>query len=256
MVPSDQGDIINASISIDTQKASAMSVYIDGSFVGSLEDHNHDEGNITFSFGLGSLSPSKYTLSILSENFGYGNEIGRWGYSTKAKTKDLTGRVAISGNSQTRNWEIDLVDGRVWLSFPGLHDLPFASKLSTVDRRETQLVSKSPIEWSRASFATPAYNASAASLFLDIPTGRGHIWLNGHDLGMYWNITRGDTTDYSQRYYLLPFDYLYVNGTLNELLLFNTLGGGHSSTRLVLSGLKRDETSILDDVVDFPSACI
>jgi len=255
-IPSMQGEITNTSILIDTQKASAMNVYIDGRFIGWQSSPQHEEGNVTFVIEIGRLVPAKqYKLAVLSENFGYGNLIGRWGFSSQAKTKGLTGRVKLSLISQSRRYEFDLVDGREWLSFPGLHG-PASSRPIMNMHRTTKLTATSPAVWLRATFGAPPYDETCESLFLDISTGRGHIWLNGHDLGMYWNITRGDVADYSQRYYMLPFEYVYTTGRLNELLIFNTLGGDHASTRLVISGMKRDETASLDDVVDHPYACM
>ena len=100
------------------------------------------------------------------------------------------------------------------------------------------------------------YNLSSQNLFLDIASGMGRIWLNGIDLGRYWNITRGDSSVYTQRYYFLPKDYLHSSGELNELILFNTIGGNNDDTSLVLSELQTDESATMEDMVDFPSACL
>jgi hypothetical protein len=130
-------------------------------------------------------------------------------------------------------------------------------------------------------------------LFLEITRGRGHLWLNGKDLGRYWNITRGggagdgDGDDmprrHSQQYYFLPHDFLYQNAvTVNEIVLFDATMMGwtenayhdtnddssssavknsNTSTttttpRLVLSWIEQSNTSTLLDEVDFPSACL
>eukprot|EP00547_Thalassionema_nitzschioides_P012062 CAMPEP_0194263620 /NCGR_PEP_ID=MMETSP0158-20130606/47155_1 /TAXON_ID=33649 /ORGANISM="Thalassionema nitzschioides, Strain L26-B" /LENGTH=366 /DNA_ID=CAMNT_0039003815 /DNA_START=796 /DNA_END=1892 /DNA_ORIENTATION=- len=68
-------------------------------------------------------------------------------------------------------------------------------------------------------------------------------------LGRYWNITRGQTLIYSQRYYFLPSDYLYQDGKMNKLVIFNSLGGNHSTISLVLSSLHSDNSTTLEDVV-------
>ena len=255
-VPWFMGDIQNATIAIDTQKASAMIVYINKVFVGTQADPNHDEGNITFTLEIGTLSPATYKLSILSENFGYGNLIGRFGANTRAKGKGITGSVSVSGMCQTKRCGFSLVDGRTWHSFAGLHGEHKDGQSGFLARGAIENTPSSPGVWTRALFDTPSYDASSQSLFLDITTGRGHFWLNDHDLGRYWNITRGETPTYTQRYYFLPNEYLYTNGHLNELRLFNSLGGDHSPTQLVLSQLVADESASLEDLVAFPTACI
>jgi len=254
--PSFFGAVQDASISIGAQSASAISVYINETHIGTQADPHHEEGNITFTFDLGDLSSTTYTLSILSENFGYGNEIGHWGADTKAKTKGITGSVVITGTCKTKLCTFSLIDGRDWYSIAGLHGEHEGWPSTFTEQKPQEDISETPGVWSRALFDTPSFDASSQSLFLDITTGRGHFWLNGHDLGRYWNITKGQTIEYTQRYYYLPTDYLYSNGHLNELTLFNSLGGDDSSTQLVLSGLVADESASLEDLVDYPNACL
>lgn len=256
-LPQFMGDMQNATITIETQKASAMSVYLNDVYIGTEFDPHHDEGNITFLLNIGTFTSPPYKLSILSENLGYGNLIGRFGANTKAKIKGITGAVLISGTCNSVPCSFSLVDrNSQWHSFAGLngeHDVLLASfeSVEVIER-----VSSPQGVWSRAFFDTPNYDPNSQSLFVDITAGRGHLWLNGYDLGRYWNITRGDTSTYTQRYYYLPNDYLYTNGELNVLLLFDSLGGDHSATQLILSELVPDEHASMEDVVDFPTACI
>lgn len=252
----------NATVRIETQKGIAMSLVVDGHFVESVDNHEHAEGNITLSISVGSILSGKHRLSFLSESLGYYNLIGRWGGSTKAKPKGITGSVVISGDidgDRKQTFRLNLVDGREWRSRPGLHNEGDEAKEKgrrQIEKKRVASSRSSPCTWSSVLFDTPNYDPTIQGLFLDIKIGRGHIKLNDFDLGRFWNITRGATDVYSQRYYSLPHELLYNNGTLNKLTIFNALGGGNSRTNLVLSWLEMDEDSSMEDDVDSPSACM
>jgi hypothetical protein len=248
----------NAVVLIETQKANALSIFIDDQFVQAMDNHEHSDGNIALSAFIGTISAGQHTLSILSESLGYHNLIGRWGADTKPKTKGITGDVVISGKAQgsdTRCTE-SIVDEREWRSYPGLHEKYDARRQLRVRSKVSPHDFLSACNWASVLFDTPDYDSAIQALYLDITSGRGRLWLNGFDLGRFWNITRGDTDEYSQRYYFLPNELLYSDGKLNELVIFNALDGDNSATNLVLSWLEMDENSSLEDEVDFPSACI
>lgn len=256
-VPHSAGVIRNATIAIESQRASAMSVYMNEVYVDSKADPHHAEGNTTFTMSVGTLYPSLHRLSILSENFGYGNLIGRFGADTQPKVKGITGMVSISGFCMTLPCEFKLIDGkRQWYSFAGLHGEREGLLAEHRHAKTIAAIDSHGGVWSRALFDTPNYDPNSQSLFVDITRGRGHLWLNGYDLGRYWNITRGETSTYTQRYYLLPQEYLQTAGKLNELTFFNSVGGDLSATQLVLSELVADNTAKMEDRVAFDNACI
>merc|ERR1712238_649323 len=92
------------------------------------------------------------------------------------------------------------------------------------------------------------------SLFLQITTGRGHLWINDKDLGRFWNITEGRTDKYSQQYYFLPIDYLRTDGSMNEVVLFSTMGGGsliQNNTKLVLFCISDPPPIVLKSTTSF-----
>ena len=100
---------------------------------------------------------------------------------------------------------------------------------------------------------------------VDITSGRGRLWLNGHDLGRFWNITQSKTNEsspsseivYSQRYYFLPPDFLFSDDQRpNELLLFNALEGNLSSVNLVLTSIVQGEQGTLKDDIGDPMSCL
>jgi hypothetical protein len=244
---------------IGTEKATALAVFIDGAFIGEANNHQHAEGPTVLSIEIESLAAGTHRLAILCESLGYHNLIGRWGAITTAKPKGITGNVLIGSPLLSEN--ISLVDGRqMWWSLPGLSVERKAARHGL--RRESfedaaQAEAGLHPLWSSVLFTSPQFDSTVHSLFLDLTSGRGHLWLNGKDLGRYWNITRGNSwNDYSQRYYFLPADFLHLDGQLNELILFDMLGGDHSAARLLLSSIEESETSKFSDEVDFALACI
>lgn len=252
--------IDDATIHMETQKASAMSVFVDEEFVGAADNHEHSEGSMTLEVNLGTVLAGRSRISILSESLGYFNLIGRWGAGTGPKTKGITGDVVLTGKlqrSSSRHIRKSLVDGRKWKSYPGLH-MERSSRYSTLQRRKASTRDSWSFycSWSSALFDTPNYDPTMQALMVDITSGRGRLWLNGFDLGRFWNITRGETDEYSQRYYFFPNELLYTDGRLNELVLFNALSGDSSATSLALTWLEADEKASLEDEVDYPNACI
>lgn len=259
-LPSDCNE--STTLFIETQEANAFVVYVDGIYVGSNDTHNHLECNVTLSLSLGPLGRGRHKLSLLSESLGYSNLVGRWGASTQAKKKGIVGAVLLFSTS-TGN--VSLCDGHTWKSFAGLHgETRPTSGPEMVDGslRNHSLsdgYSNTSIQgrWFSAFFETPSYDPAKKALFLDITRGRGHLWLNRIDLGRYWNITRGDNDEYSQRYYFLPHDYLYSDGKQNQLILFDAFGNNHKdSMRILYSWVESSTVDSFQDEVDYPMACI
>jgi beta-galactosidase len=237
---------------VESQKGSAIVLFVDGVFQGEAYNRRHAEGNVTFQWRLDSLSGGNHTLTLLSESLGYHNLIGRWGVGTKAKTKGVTGDVILS--SSYGNMSLADGSGGEWRSYAGLHG---SAKGYC---REVKSAKASPGSlrptWSSVMFNTPAYDPAMEALYLNITSGRGHLWLNGHDLGRFWNITRGETDVYSQQYYFLPHDLLESDGSVNNIVFFDALGSDLSSSKLVLSWLEHTDRPNLQDQVDYPLACI
>jgi len=275
-----EGDSLDSvSLLIDTQEANAFVAYVDGLLVGAADTHNHLERNVTLALSIGPLKRGPHRLSLLSESLGYSNLIGRWGASTKAKTKGITGDVALSTSrgSSSQGQTISLCDGRTWRSFAGLHGEQQLQhhtfdqfRIHPTRDASSTTSSRGGGRWYSARFETPNYDPAVKALFLDITQGRGHLWLNQMDLGRYWNITRGNTNEYSQRYYFLPHDYLRSpdGRQWNELVWFDAFGGSpggsidhhREATRLLLSWIELssiyDTETTFQDAVDFPLACI
>jgi len=232
-----------------TGKANGLLVYVDGVYVGSADSHRHEEGETLLNITLPPFSAGKHRLSILSESFGYGNLVGRFGGSTKPKRKGLTGNVWLRSLSSTTRNATNLVDGRPWQSLAGLWSERNGPDVSSEDVLHGGT-------WSSVLFDTPRYDASKQALFLNLRQGRGHLWLNDVDLGRYWNTTRGTTNMYSQQYYFLPRDLLYTNGDLNKIVIFDVFGGNHQDASLMLSWIEASVSHVFEDTVGFYEACM
>lgn len=252
--------ITNASISISTQQANGFLVYIDDILVGETNDHTHGDDSIVLNITMGDLQPGIRRLTFLSESLGYHNLIGRWNGNTGPKLKGITGSVNVTSDYL-------LTDGRSWRSCAGLstEQAAFQNGLNIgvlednlIPTTGTELHKTSPTWWS-GRFRSPSFDARKKSLFLEVSVGRGHFWLNGHDLGRFWNITVGARNHLSMKYYMLPHDYLlFGSEDFNEIILFDVFPDDLSRSRLVLSWIEptENEAESLLDTVDFPQACI
>jgi Glycosyl hydrolases family 35 len=280
-------------LTIVAPDANAYVVFLDDRFIGAVESHERSEQNVPLSLTIPTVEYDvhRHALSILSESLGSSNIIGRWGYhNTQAKPKGLVGDVVIS----TPYGNVSLTDGtHVWRMFPGLYGT-HPSRNSTQEEKEDRhpwidyltreildqnlpRTDRPPEKlgilqgsYSSFLFQIEEYDPKVKGLFIDINSGRGHVWLNGHDLGRYWNITRGDGDSIadlklSQRYYFLPFDYLRWSARSeqwNELIFFDAFGGSHNRSRLLLSWIETcndgdyETCTTMEDEVDFADACV
>ncbi|KAG7346831.1 beta-galactosidase [Nitzschia inconspicua] len=255
-------DLQHVELWFDSQRSNGLLVFVDGRLVGDTEDHSHlYEGDWSMAVNISCLSNGTHKLSVLSESFGYSNLIGRFGNSgTGPKTKGITGDVVLALGKGERN--ASLVDGRDWLSFPGLHgetllQKSFHNPRDQILRQSENDSTQTFPTWYSSLFGTPTYDPSNESLFIEISQGRGHLWLNGIDLGRFWNTTRGATATLSQSYYFLPPDFLRSDGQLNEIVIFDVFGSAHAkTTRLVLSTIVSSDTPNFKDEVSYPFACV
>ena len=88
--------------------------------------------------------------------------------------------------------------------------------------------------WYQLTIQTPDLATNPASPFptyaLDLTAtmGKGQVWVNGHHLGRYWNVTVEGTGNYTQRYNHVPAAWLAPAYGLNSVVLWEELGGDPS----------------------------
>jgi hypothetical protein len=114
-----------------------------------------------------------------------------------------------------------------------------AAKVSWVEVSEDSANEQPPATWYQTTFKTPASVAAGRAQLLVNATGlnRGRFWVNGQDIGRYFQLTRNDGTHCppgtgdncaTQTYYHVPTDWLVASGT-NLLTAFESrgkVGGG------------------------------
>jgi hypothetical protein len=307
-------------LEIDTQMSNGFVVFVDGEFAGTADDHQHQDGNVTLAMDITISSSSsssggssggsvarergqpreeeteteteteQHTLQLLSESFGFHNLIGRWGSGSTAKTKGITGNVSLGGAS--------LESSSDWRMRPALHGETYGGggggggggdAIPWSDADPAAQVGTAAL-WSTTTFSSSAATAAAgveevegaAKLFLDLSSlGRGHAWVNGHDLGRFWDIERaGGSGRLTQKFYHIPSDFLVGGGgdgaamagnnnnahakmkkeeekkKENTLVVFDALGGDFTKVRLVRSHTRASTTPVLVDEVDSPASCL
>jgi len=212
---------------LETSLANGVVVFVDGRFLGARDNRDHAEGKVNLTFG----TVNGTALRVVSENFGFHNLIGRWGASRTRKRIGLF-RAFLDGKPLTH-----------WRSTPG----PLVPGL------ELPQLSAAPCVFSDTTFDLPTdddavYVLDAGSL------GRGHFWLNGHDLGRFWNVTRAGDTRPTQRHYHLPREWLRPTG--NHLRIFDALGGDVSGLAIVRTATVPSLLPAMPDDVDSPASCL
>ena len=250
----------SADLLIATQTSNAFTVYLDNSFVGQAYNITRKEDNdgVQLRVSIGPLWKGTHKLVLLSESLGYSNLLGRWGGGTGAKKKGLIGDVVLLLPDETRT----TLDS--WSSLPGLQrdsrlEAP-AGKIDTVHPPGATSTGTIIGEWTQCSFRTPDINTEEQYLYIKVTSGRGHFWLNGFDLGRYWNITQEGSLDYTQSIYLLPWDHMSPTHETNELLQLNSLPTNNTedslaSCKLFLSRVEHSSDGFFPDAVGASEAC-
>ena len=248
-----EDELETSSWCIQTQKGNGIIVFVDGTYIGSAENHEHSEGDVSVNIvSQRRLLKGNHTLSILSVSFGYHNLIGRWTAKVGAKQKGITGQVSLI-SPQLYDGRLNLDDGRTWTSDSGLK----AGPTQIVQSGNSFYFGNLPL-WSSTNFFAPhQYDATKVGLFVKLTDGRGNFFLNGIDLGRFWNITRGETDMLSMTSYFLPPDFLLPGKKMNSLVFFNEFGQWFKRPTMFLSWLEPSEQSAyFPDEVDYESSCV
>ncbi|MBV6496038.1 MAG: Beta-galactosidase [Pyrinomonadaceae bacterium] len=146
--------VINGKVEFNEQRDYSH-VFVNGKFVGKL-DRRLNEQSITINAKTGD------TLDVLVENMGRINYGERLMYDRKGITESVH-----FGSDELKGWQI------YRLPFDDLSRLRFSTK--QIER---------PVFF-RGSFSLK----SVGDTFLDMRKwGKGHVWVNGHHLGRFWNI--------------------------------------------------------------------
>ena len=88
-----------------------------------------------------------------------------------------------------------------------------------------------PLVWLKAEFKTPPGELPLALRLGNATHGasKGRAWVNGYEIGSYWTRSLGSTSAATRvqrgsQLYLIPDDYLTLDGKANMLVLYEDLG--------------------------------
>lgn len=189
--------------------------------------------NITFlRRGAQSSGLSSHTLSVVSISLGLQNA-GIFGDTREAKGIE---QVVLGGQNLTR---------QSWQQRPGL----MGERQGAASLSPSEAVANASMVWLSTSFNVPYDPHSSAErpppiLVLDASgLGRGHAYVNGFDIGMFWpllTVKKGGTAP-GQRYYHIPAEVLH-QGDNNSLVILEEIGAPQPElVRLCAVQLKSDD---------------
>lgn len=211
--------------------ASAWVVLVDGAAVpgGFVDDHGHSDGTHTYSVSVPtaamSASAGTSTLTILYASLGYSNDMGA---GSTGKTKGILGSVKLGSTDLSSNGWVQ----RANLAGQQIQ-LPSGSPTTPITWQTG--ASTVPMTWMRTTFNAPAsFPAGSAAALNATGLGRGHYFVNGRDLGRYWNIQRNDGAGPIQTLYHIPIDWLNLGGS-NTLYVVDTLGAADAASVSVVT---------------------
>ena len=213
---------------VDTRRANSLLFFLDGQYLGSFTNRDHAHSTITanVTLNLGQFQPSQqYRFDILSVCLG--NDNFNIGYSN-FEYKGIVGKVVIDGQVLTNG------DWKHQKGLYGENSQIFTeqgSKTVEWNPQWTSAINKSTT-WFQTHFdldklARQDLNANPV-LINALGLNRGHVYVNGYDLGMYWLILSDCKQDEngcgppSQQYYHMPPDWLMPKNNL--LTVFEELG--------------------------------
>ena len=202
----------NYNVTLLSTQANAMLAFVDGKLQSNTYNNEHTSGNAIFILPISLSDSSLHNLTFLSVSLGIHNGVAPGSYQSKG----IIGTVllGLSTDLTERVWEHRAkLDGEIREVYTseGLSTVPWTS--------DWQKYVNQPLVWFRCSFARPNISAGHTLLLNLDGMGRGHIYLNGMDLGRYWLIEVDGVR--VQQYYFIPPDF--IQGT-NLLVLVEELG--------------------------------
>jgi outer membrane lipoprotein-sorting protein len=228
----------NTLVTVETRKANALLFFLDGEYLGEFDDHDSQRGSITVTIAL-DLSTfklnQKYLFEILSISLGVDKGYAQSNFDYKGIVGNVWLGEKLLTNDTTNLWEHQ--SGLV-----GEHFQIYTEQGSSQVDWNTEWTKgiNKPITWFQARFDLDHLvreDLNANPVLLDAQgLKRGHAFINGNDLGLYWLI-QGICRDAppcccqraqincmkpTQRYYHIPSDWLMAKNNL--LTVFDDLG--------------------------------
>ncbi|UJR18590.1 hypothetical protein I4U23_005497 [Adineta vaga] len=225
-------------VQVQTRRANSLLFFMDRQFVGYFDDHSHTQGtiNVNITLNLSQFLPNQqYIFEILSVSLGIDNfNIGPGSFEYKG----IVGNVSLGGQSLVGD------EASIWEHQKGLfgeaHQIYTEQGSKTVEwnPKWTTVINK-PVTWFQTRFDLnhlAREDLNANPILLDaFGFNRGHAFVNGNDIGLYWLIegtcqnnlccclqNQTNCQQPSQRYYHISSDWL--KPTNNLLTVFEEIG--------------------------------
>jgi len=228
----------NIAMTIDAATGEAFQLFIDGAYVGESYDASHSwvSSPSQLKITIPSLTAGVHTVSLLSSALGNQNgmEANEDPLINHQQGVNIGGNVTIGGVDIThREWQ-----HRPYLVGESL-EIFRPSHQGRVKWVDASSVINQPVTWFTTTFpAVSTPTSGQFSILLDTNgLQRGHAFINGRDIGRFWDIEGGKSGQPTQRYYQIPNDWLtYDQGKMNTLTVVDTLGAVDLDTvRIVTS---------------------
>ena len=219
-----------AVLTVEGWLANTYSVFLNGSLVASQYDCSHQGGPQSYSFNLAPNASGVANLTILSGSLGIHNGINNDQPASAQEHKGIVGNVTLAG--------VDIT-GSGWTHHPflagevlGVYTLAGGSSVAWTPVPGDGV--NVPLTWFRTTFPAPSDQLQGSILVNMTGTTRGHMYLNGFDLGRYvvlvvstllaifdsgaWSFNSYWTIEQDgvpvQQYYYIPRDLLLATNTL------------------------------------------
>jgi beta-galactosidase len=224
-------------VRVETRKANALLFFLDGQYLGEIDNHDHSQGGYTaiVALDLSTFKPNQqYLFEILSISLGIDNGVWAGGFEYKGIVGNVWINDQLIMNDTSNVWEHQ--KGLVGEYFQ-IYTEQGSSKVDW-SSEWTKGIDK-PITWFQARFDLDHLvkeDTNANPVLLDAEgLNRGHPFINGNDLGLYWLIegvchesacccqqAQINCMEPTQRYYHIPSDWLMAKNNL--ITIFDDLG--------------------------------
>ena len=226
----------DAVLRVTTSTSLGLVVWVDGEPVAAAENHDHDAARATVEHAVALntafAADQPRCVVILAVAIGGAPNFGFDANSTRM-LRGILGDVWLGEHNLTsQTWRMRPgLAGEHWQAVSGGR-VPWTPASSLTVPAGT---------WLRARFSTPPLPpVGEGACLLDLTgLGRGHAFVNGHDVGRFWLLARNDGFGQpSQSFYHVPPDWL-SSEHLNELVVFEDEGAldisavGVATSRLV-----------------------
>ena len=196
----------NTTLSLNSTNACAFTAFLDGEAVATTYNAAHSYANFTAVLSLFLPDTGPHQLTIASISLGISNVFRR---DQGLVLKGITGAVTLGSEDITAAtwWHRAKMEGEVKQVFTagGATKVTWDPDWERYQHRA--------LVWFQTTFS---WTHSDGPVLIDMKgAGRGHVYVNGLDLGRYWLVEVGGAT--VQRYYAVPMDWLQADNTLTIL---------------------------------------